>query len=484
MKKITRKQLFAQIKNDPAFILDEKIFDTVKQKLDPQPNSGLPLNPPSERLKRRRKLISRAAAGLGLAACIAAGIILFTHVPAKAPATFGPNAGTPKTNNSASASPAHGPLAAAMHGPAMMAYYQYKDGYYKVEYVESNSSRQAIADFASIQDNIGRNLGSNSIYEIKGCDPAQSIAVFDGRYYYRADFVRKTWFSFNGRSYIISEEIPDNGAMGEQLGQAGSYAAYALSGADPDQEIAVGIPNGGAAAGSGKNALEYYIAYQLPASVRFQGMDYYLEGNDIREFSPADLTPAGSGESYDIYSPLTDNGFKQITVKSGPKAVQAAAFVPSAQTPPASWYNSPWESMYRLYEDIEWNNGDYQFSTAFDYMADQAELKAKIGEKLGDYRYPDNTHTYGIYEIKGIDPQQAIAVKNNQMYMEYDFAFDERIEFNGQSYLIQLDAPSGTRGAKIGTTADGHEVDSVAGVDPDKEVIVILHGGTRFALRK
>lgn len=350
------------------------------------------------------KAISRVT--VGFVVCVVLGITAFIFI----------SINFPHIN-------AHGPK--LIRGPIMGTYCQYKDRYYKVEYVQNDSSSKIISDFASIQNNIIRSLG-DGIYEIKGSAPAQSVAISDGRYYYRADFIHKTGFTFNGLSYVLAENrSPDNGTIGTQLGQAGSYIVYALSGADPHGKIAVGVPEEDTTSNSGKDKIHYCIAYQLPMSIQFQGTDYYLEGDEVGDSFPADLTKVGSAGSYDIYSPLLDNGNKQITVKFGTKATLAAAFTPTGQTPPASWYNSPWESMYGINADIEWNNRDYQLSTTFDYMADQAELKSKIGKKLGDYRYPGyDTHTYGIYEIKGIDPKQAIAVKNNQVYMEYDFNSD------------------------------------------------------------
>jgi len=42
MRTITRKQLLNNIKNDPCFIADEKIFDSVKEKLGPLPERAKP----------------------------------------------------------------------------------------------------------------------------------------------------------------------------------------------------------------------------------------------------------------------------------------------------------------------------------------------------------------------------------------------------------------------------------------------------------
>lgn len=376
-----------------------------------------------------------------------------------------------KTNSSSTAKATQEPAMPAQ-GSAIRDYYQYKDGYYKVEYPQTNS--ESTSAFNLIQGDIISNLGGN-IYEIKDCDPSKTVAVFDGRYYYKADFVCKTGFSYNNLDYVLSDDIVESGSLGNQLGQAGSYIAYSLSGIDPEEEIAVEF---------NKETKEYRIAYQLPSSIRFQGIDYYPGGDAALDFSSESLNQVGSAGKYNIFSPYTENDVKRITVKFGSKVTTAIAFTPSAQKPPASWYGSPQESMYPINEDIEWNDYDYQLSSSFDYIGSQQELKSKIGKKLGEYQYPgDDTHTYGIYEITGVNSKQSIAVKNNLMYIQYDFAFDERVMFNGKNYLIQMGGFTGTRGGKIGKTADGNEVDSVVNVDPGKEIIVIIDGSTHEALR-
>ncbi len=485
MKRMSRARLFAMIRNDPYYAADEKIFESVLERLGPQPEC-----PKTGKQGRGQLFRIGAAVAACLAVCAGAAYAAqnrFTPRQSSAAATCAVSSSKTANAKAASANEDRSSSAASSSGkaggtasgagsrsgtaaaaPLMKPYCQYRDGYYKVNYQNGNSD----GDFGKIQNEIVRCLGGG-VYEISGCNPAKSVAVFNGRYYYRADYAFAAGLNFGGSAYVLAPGEAPEVSPGKLLGQSGSYRLYALPGGDAEGRIAVGL---GGAAGP------FCVAYRMPESVGFGGKTYYLLGSEgLADFSTDGLNCLGKAGPYDVYrSDASENG--RITVKIGEKQAKADAFVPSGGKPPASWYGSPRESMYPVWSDMIFGGADYRVSSSFDYIANQKELAGRVGAKLGNWTL--GGYTYGVYRLRGTDPKTSVAVKNNGMYLEYDFLFSAEVKFGGAEYHITQDGFTGSVGGRIGTTEDGHEVDSVVGVDPKKEIVVVIGGGTQHAVRK
>jgi len=406
----------------------------------------------------------------------AAAVLLLSRLPAK-------KTGSPSRPWAAGASSQN--AAGGMSAGIMMGeYYQYKDSYYKLEYQEQSGSGSESVDFRNIQSKITRSLGG-MLYQISGYDPAKCIAVFNDFYYYKADFVFKTSVTLGGRSYVLSPgELPNAGSydssthrlvfnLGESLGQAGPFEAFAIPGVDPGWKVAVELDK--------KTGL-YGVAYNMPPSVSFNGTEYYLGQWAVEPFRSSGQKPIGKAGGYEIYQYSTTDA-QMISVKLGTSQALAVAFTPSNKAPPTSWYGSPQESMYPVDADMIFNNNDYRMTSSDPYLNGQKGFDKMIGAKLGDVTI--NGYAYGIYALSGTSPSDAVAVKNNLEYVKYDFNFNCDVKYNGEDYIITLpDQFTGKVGGSIGKTADGNQVDSVVGVDPQKEIIVVIGGGTWNALRK
>ena len=367
-------------------------------------------------------------------------------------------------------------------GPAMFAYYQYKNGFYQMEYPGDSANSKVNADFKAIQNKIVRCLG-RSVYEISGYDPAKNVAIFTGGYYYKADYAFAAGVDLNGSAYVLSPAPGPDGdvdastgkirfKLGKFLGSAGPYRAYLLPGSGTDEKIAIEL--------DGSHNF-YCLAYRMPESVSLNGREYYLDPMQIGSSSTDGLQPLGKAGTYDIYRDPNVSDDKSVIVKLGARQTVAFAYEPSTDEPYPSRYGTPQESMYPIWSNIIFNDTVYMFSASFDYNNHQKELESQLGSKLGECII--RKYTYGIYEIKRTGPKVSVAVQNNQVYLKYDFQFSAVVKYNEAEYLMTQDF-GGTVGRRIGTTEDGHEVRSVVGVDPQQEIVVILSDGTHPAVRR
>lgn len=374
----------------------------------------------------------------------------------------------------------NGPI---INGPAMFNYYRYDGKYYKAEYPTAGTDDQISKDFSHIQNKIIKNLGDN-FYEISGIDPSKSIAHFNGRYYYKLDYVFQDSVTLNGKPYLINaNEIPDPVTdsktgktaytVGENLGKAGDFDAYALPGFDPSEKIALKF----------NNSDTYFIAYQLVSSVTLNGTTYEVQPQINAVPNDENNRYIGKAGPYDAYTADNTNPPQSLIlhINDNKEAAANAIIIPSDQNIPESWYGSPFVSMYPIMSDIEWDHKIYRISSGFDYMKDQKAFSRQIGKQIGDYTFDFSSDagsiTYYLYEINGKDSSRSIAVKNNQVFMEYGYLLDSIVKYNDKDYEISLSGDSGIRGDKIGVSGS-NDVFEVKGVDPSKEIIVLINGTT------
>jgi len=435
----------------------------------------------------RRLRLRRFSTAIACAVVLIAAVVVTPHLT-------GLKAGAPETaaassrvaSNGGGASVAAGPSAgstqpakgdAMINGVNMSPYYQYNGNYYSLGDAEPD-----------IQNNIEKSLDSD-LYQIKGEDTSQSIAIFINSYYRLLTYAFGDTVTWNGKTYLLSPNTTVDGnvdsgtkklvyKVGRSLGKAGNFDAYEIPGVDTSEEIAVNV---------GKGGNDYdCIAYQLPASVTLNNKTYWLQPQD----QIYDIQSEGNTETYlgmaGSYKAYKFNGYdpsQTIMLHiSEAKEMQASAIVPSPadQPLPKSLYGSVFESMYACYALVHWEgHGAYMVNDNYNSDAGQARLSALGGSQLGSLT-EDGGYIYPILSMKGTDPSKAVIIKNNQAYVEYDFIYPDTLTFQGGTYAI----PSGdnpyensVRGEKIGT-ASGFPVYAIKGVDPSKAIMAQMSGST------
>lgn len=125
-----------------------------------------------------------------------------------------------------------------------------------------------------------------------------------------------------------------------------------------------------------------------------------------------------------------------------------------------------------ILQTIQWrNNGIYML----DGKAVSTSLKQQMGEHIGNY--VSGGCNYELYSMKGAETNKCIIVKNNQMYLKYDFLFADTIIFNGRTYVVGNSQSQFKKGKKIGALGkiNAYEIE---GKDSKKVIDVFLEGSS------
>lgn len=487
---MNEKEIANLIKSDDALKADDRLWESIEKKVQSvEDTSNIKL---AGRTKNHIPFFRYGIASSCLAVILLILLILpnlnnpsvnSSNIPPAASSQNSINQGPVIVHGSSPAlGTANGPAPGVSNGPVMFNYYRYDNKYYKAEYPAYGANDQISRDFADIQNKIVKKL-SDSFYEISGIAPSKSIAHFDGRYYYKLDYVFEDSVALNNKPYLINaNEIPDpitdsktgktTYTIGENLGKAGSFDAYALPGFDPSEKIALKF----------SDTDTYCIAYQLLSSVTLNGITYEVQPEIYPVQADDNAKYIGKAGPYSAYAINNVDPAQSIFIRTGDnhEATANAVIKPSDKNIPESWYGSPFESMYPIVSDIEWDHKIYQVSS-YDYMGNQKTFCDQVGKQIGSYAFNSASNTgsitYYLYEINGKDSSRNIAVKNNEVFIEYDYLLDSIVKFDGRKYEISLSGDSGVRGDKIGVSGS-NDVFEVKGVDPSKEIIVLINGTT------
>lgn len=286
-------------------------------------------------------------------------------------------------------------------GPIQLLYYDYNHAFYANK-----------GSVSAIQHTIEKSLG-NGFYQIKGVDPAKSIAFFNGRYFYQLDYLCPDNITYNGKTYLINTDA--DAVTAGTLGMAGDTPVYRIKGMDPSLEIGVDLKRG-----------RIWAAFQLDSDVKLGSKNYEVSAI-LRKIPKGEKLKAlgkahGETAVYDAFA----NGDSIIlhidkTYETDADPVTPAAVIGSV---PQSLAGTPFESMFMQTLFVRWQGRSYQINDRYNdnrYNSDaaQAALKKQLGAFLGNFQ-PDRDTSYPMYEIKGINPLKKIMVQNNMVYLEYD----------------------------------------------------------------
>ncbi|MDR3645874.1 MAG: hypothetical protein P4M02_12460 [Clostridia bacterium] len=339
-------------------------------------------------------------------------------------------------------------------GLCMFCYYRYNGYYYTLGAAEPG-----------IQKSIEKNLYA-SLYQIAGTDPAKSIALFVNGYYWRLTRAFSDTVYWGGKPYLI--DANSGTTPGASIGKAGGYDAYRGKGSSTNDEIVVKLADS-----------RYSIAYQFLSSVSLNGISYELRTSKSN-INGCKETYLGMAGPYKAYSCDGSDAATAIMLHiNSAEEVQAQAMTPSGGALPASLYGSVFESMYPSYGSVQYkHHGIYMINGSYNSDAGQAALKKLLGDPLG--QYAADHYVYPLFAMKGTDPSKAILVKNNQVYIEYDYIYPDTVTFRGAAYEIPSDDnpyDRGVRGAKIGM-AGPYPVYAIKGIDPSKAIMAQMSGST------
>ncbi|GFZ30803.1 hypothetical protein CSC2_13290 [Clostridium zeae] len=338
------------------------------------------------------------------------------------------------------------------NGVSMSKYYRYNGSYYKL--------KDAYPD---IQKNISKHL-YDGFYEIKNMPSSKSIALFANGYYYRLDYTHKDTILFNNKSYLItqSQYIQNNPindvTPGKYLGKVDDYSIYEVSDHDTSSEVFVKIGN------------DYFKAYQYLSYVELNGINYELktEKNPISKDSVEEYI--GMAGPYKAYRYSKNDITKSIVVhiNDSEEVIADTTTLTDKEPLPVSKYGSDEESMFPIFASIQWRkHGIY----SFDGETNHSPSKEQIGNKLDTIKV-DN-YSYELYEMKGEDTTKSIIVKNNKVYLRYNFMFADIIKFDGHDYIIGGGDPNHVKGEQIGTFGI-NKIYEFKGVDPSKIIDVFM----------
>lgn len=364
---------------------------------------------------------------------------------------------TEKTPSAAKPSVSSAPVTGggpSINGVLMLPYDRYNGNYYKLGTNEP-----------AIQKNIECHL-YGEYYKIRGENPVKTIAIFINEYYRRLTYAFPDSIQWNGKPYLINaNEIMENSDKGAVLGKSGGYIVYSVKGYSGADAVSVNIPGYG-----------NFIAYQMPSSVTFNGVNYALRDERPYDNIGEGETCLGTADGYKLYSVNDIKPPQAVLVRLTDKSeIEADATTPTLNEPlPESLYGSVFESMGACYADTDWaGHGFYYINDNYNTDAKQAAFAKLVGPFLG------NSDSYPIYTMKGADPAKSILAKNNKVWMEYDYIFPDTVTFNGQVYVSAQDDTygKGVRGGAIGK-AGPYTVYRIEGVDPSKAVIVEMYGST------
>jgi hypothetical protein len=337
----------------------------------------------------------------------------------------------------------------SIFGVLMYNSYRYNGSYYDLKNTDPN-----------IQKNISNHL-YGGFYAIKNIPTSKSIAMFANGYYYRLDYTHKDTVFFNNMPYLItgSTYIPNrpgnNTPPGKFLGKANEYDIYEVSNSDTTKEIYVKIDN------------EYLKAYQYLSYVKLNGINYELktEKNPITKDSAEEYI--GMAGPYKAYRYNNNDIIKSIVVhiNDSEEVIADATTLSDKEPLPVSRYGSDEESMYPIGGPIQWRmHGIY-------LEASSHVSKEQVGKKLETITI-DN-YSFELYEMKGEDTTKSIIVKNNKVYLKYNFMFTDIIKFNGHDYIIGYNDPNRIIGEQIGTFGT-NKIHEIKGVDPSKMIDVFM----------
>ncbi len=379
------------------------------------------------------------------------------------------SAGAPSQSTGASA----GGTGRISNGPCMFAYYLYDGRYYALGTVEP-----------SIQKRIARKL-SDEFYQIQGEDPARCIAMIVGGYYWRLTYAFDETVTFRDVSYLLDPDslVESGKPLGAARGSAGALEAFEAAGQEVSREIAVKYRSTGDA--------PTCPAYAAPVSVRCRGKTYWIDPQEMENGdSGVEGAYLGKPGGYPAYRDAAENAGDTILLRlSGTQEVSATAdaSLPAGQGIPESLYGTVRGSIQAVSQTVHWRGRGVYMEVDESWQTDAAlEKSARLAG-----RYLGTASGCAIYERKGRKTSDALLVKNNRAFIEYDFIFADTLVFEGRTYEISdggtVDGKEAVCGGQIGV-ASGFSVYAVEGVSPQTAVFAQMSGGgmstTELLIRK
>jgi len=346
------------------------------------------------------------------------------------------------------------------YGLDMLLYYRCNGSYYFLQY----------KIIPELQNNISKRI-YGEFYEINGIAPSKSIALFRNDYYWQLDYVYKDTITFMGKPYLIdanstNREVKDL----NYLGYSDQHNIYKVPESDISSKIYVQINNW--------FYTDYVYAYQYPSTVDLSGITYELSiyRNMIID-NKVEGDYIGMAGQYKAYRNNDPNKGTQETNTifihiNDTEEVRANAISLLDNSPiPVSRYGTEAESMPPLVSTIHWkNHGFYVIGEIL-----PASAKDQLGKVLDNYSY--NGFNYVLYEMEGVDTTKYIIVKNNNVFIKYNYMYTDTIVFNGRTYFIQDTNTNGNyiKGDKIGQSGSIN-IYEFKGIDPAKQICVPMAG--------
>lgn len=411
------------------------------------------------RARRHDPGLHRAA----LAACCVLALLAAAALPLlgqKSGASGGAKASATGAASQSAGAPA-GTGGGVANGPCMFAYYLYDGRYYALGTVEP-----------SIQKRIVRKL-SDEFYQIQGEDPAQCIAMIVGGYYWKLTYAFDETVTFRGVSYLLDPDslVESGKPLGAARGSAGALEAFEATGQEVSREIAVKYRPAGDAS--------ICPAYAAPVSVYYQGKTYWINPQEMENGdSGAEGAYLGKPGGYPAYRDAAENAGDTILLRlSDTQEVRATAdaSLPAGQGIPESLYGTVRGSIQAVSQTVHWQGRGVYLLVQSSFQTEAAlEKSARLAG-----RYLGTASGCAIYEIKGRKTSDALLVKNNRAFIEYDFIFADTLVFEGRTYSISdggtVDGKEAVCGGLLGF-ASNYGVYAVKGVSPQKAVFAQMGG--------
>lgn len=441
---MTEKELIRQIKRDASLRADVRLWDEIGPRL-------LALRQPQA--KRSRVRISILIPAFTCCIVLAAGWLIYARFLSR-----NQSAVLPDTAGIKSACPSSDVPGSVVNGECLFEYYRYNGSYYRLDGAS-----------AEIQDDIEKCL-YNSFYAIRDVDPAERIALYANREYWELTYVFSDTVDYNGKPYLLNmnETVESAGSL---LGTEGKRSLYCAENADSSAEIAVQYDGGCSP------------AYQMPSSVRLNGITYEVEPSFYDGAVAGAQNYLGKADGYDAYQIDGTEAAQAIAIQlDGGRLARAQAIeTPSdGQTVAQSIQGSVWEHFSAQGEIQYKGHGIYAILAGYDTEAAQRDYKQRA-EDLLDTETVGGT-VYDFYRLQGTDPADTIVARYNGVYVPYSFVFPDAIVYDGSAYSADFtktdDSINGIRiikGERL-DDAHGYSVYAIRQIDPSIAVIAEVSG--------